>query len=113
MDKVFKKHKDLPVIYLYVVDILDIAGSFQKYVFDRLLNQKPEFVVVVNKLDIANEKYLNKHLILQTIRNRMLEFIEDRESPSKEEMRERINNIKVFLTSNINKAGIKGLEGHI
>ena len=72
MDRVTKKHKELPAIYLYVVDILDIAGSFQKYLFDRLLNQKADFVVVVNKLDIANEKYLNKHLILQTIRNRMV-----------------------------------------
>lgn len=65
MNKVFKKHKDVPVVYLYVVDILDVAGSFQKYVFDRLIDQKSETVVILNKLDIANEKYLNKHLILQ------------------------------------------------
>ena len=54
MNKVFKKHKDIPVVYLYVVDILDVAGSFQKYVFDRLINEKSETIVILNKLDIAN-----------------------------------------------------------
>jgi hypothetical protein len=40
MAKVFKKHNEIPVLYIYVVDILDIAGSFQKYVFDMLINQR-------------------------------------------------------------------------
>lgn len=110
MSKVFKKHKDVPVVYIYVVDILDIAGSFQKYVFDRLLNEKSETIVTLNKLDIANEKYLNKHLILQSIRALMLEFIKDREKTRMEELKERISNMKIFLTSNISKVGIKGLE---
>jgi hypothetical protein len=38
MSKVLKKHKDLPVMYLYVVDILDLAGTLQKYAFDRLMS---------------------------------------------------------------------------
>lgn len=71
MSKVFKKHKEAPVIYLYVVDILDIAGSLQKYVFDRLIDRQVELAIVVNKLDIANEKYLNKHLVMQAVRNLM------------------------------------------
>lgn len=54
MDKVFKKHKELPVLYLFLVDVLDIAGSFRKYVFDRLIKKDVSFVVVVNKLDIVN-----------------------------------------------------------
>ena len=79
MNKVFKKHKDLPVTYLYVLDILDIAGSFKRYVFNRLIDQKSEIFIVLNKLDIANEKYLNKHFIVKQIRNKMDEFISHRE----------------------------------
>jgi ribosome-interacting GTPase 1 len=62
-------------------------------------------------LDIANEKYLNKHLILQAVRSLMHDFVKDKEGKS--DIKERINNIKVFLTSNVSKAGVKGLEEHI
>jgi ribosome biogenesis GTPase A len=65
MNKIFKKHKSLPVTYLYVIDILDIAGSFKKYVFNRLVDQQSQIFIVVNKLDIANEKYLNRHFVVK------------------------------------------------
>ena len=64
MTKIFKKHTNSPTFYLYLVDVMDIAGSLKEYVFNRLLEEDVEFCVVINKLDIVNEKYLNRHAIL-------------------------------------------------
>jgi GTPase Era involved in 16S rRNA processing len=61
----------VPTVYFYVIDVLDIAGSFKKFVFDRLLAENIDFCVVINKVDIINQKYLNKHLILDVVRKRM------------------------------------------
>ena len=76
MTKLFKKHTNSPIFYIYMVDVMDIAGSLKEYVLNRLLEENVEFCVVVNKLDIINEKYLNKHAILEAVRKRMMEFIE-------------------------------------
>lgn len=83
MDKILKKHHKLPTLFLYLIDILDIAGSLKKYIFIRLLEADVKFAIIINKLDIVNQKYLNKHIILQEVRNAMLTFIEDREESEK------------------------------
>lgn len=79
MSKVFKKHKNIPTFYIYLVDVLDIAGSFKKYVFDRFIEENVDFCIAINKLDIVNEKYLNRHKILDAVRAMMLEFISERD----------------------------------
>lgn len=83
MDKILKKHHKLPTLFLYLIDVLDIAGSLKKYIFIRLLEADVKFAIIINKLDIVNQKYLNKHIILQEVRNAMLTFIEDREESEK------------------------------
>lgn len=60
-----------------MVDVLDVAGSFKKYVFNSLLKANVDFCIVVNKLDIVNEKYLNRHMILEAVRQRMLDFVDN------------------------------------
>ena len=37
MSKVLHKHKNTQTHYLLMIDIFDISGSFQKYLFDRLI----------------------------------------------------------------------------
>ena len=54
MNKLFKKHKNSPIFYIYLIDVMDIAGSLKEYVFNRLLEEDVEFCVVINKLDIIN-----------------------------------------------------------
>ena len=54
MNKVFKKHKNIPTFYIYLIDVLDITGSFKKYIFDRFNEEKSDFCIAINKLDIVN-----------------------------------------------------------
>lgn len=77
MSKAFNKHKSGPTFFIYLLDVLDLSGSFKKYVFQRLLESGQEFCIVINKLDIVNEKYVNKHFILEEVRKRMREFVEE------------------------------------
>lgn len=113
MDKVFHKHENIPTFFIYVVDVLDIAGSLKKYVFDRLIDANVDFCVAVNKLDIVNEKYLNRHLLLQEVRGLMDEFVSGLEGSKKMEMRERVAKIKVILVSSLDRTGIKTLSTHL
>ena len=34
--------------------------------------------IVINKLDVINEKYINKHLIMADVRNIINDFVKDR-----------------------------------
>jgi ribosome biogenesis GTPase A len=87
MSKIIKKHNSLPTTFIYLIDVLDIAGTFKKYVFDRLLDADVTFCVVINKLDIVNLKYLNQHLILDEVKKMMIEFISDREESERVKLR--------------------------
>lgn len=79
MSKIIKKHQSLPTTFIYLIDVLDIAGTFKKYVFNRLIDAGANFCIVINKLDIVNQKYLNQHIILEEVKKMMVEFISDRE----------------------------------
>lgn len=78
MNKVLSKHHKTPTHFIYLVDVLDIAGTLKKYIFDRLMDAGIDFSIAINKFDIVNQEYLNKHKILQEVRNLLQEFIADR-----------------------------------
>ena len=110
MAKVLKKHQNTPTFFIYMIDVLDIAGSFKKYVFNTLIQANVDFCIVVNKLDIVNEKYLNRHMILDAVRQRMFDFVE---KDKRDELKDKIGTIKIILASSIDRRGIKVLEEHL
>jgi len=77
MNKIFTKHKSSQALYLYIIDVLDLAGTLQKYVLDRLLDQRVTFAIVVNKVDIINRRYLNRNKIMDVVRQTMMELMRD------------------------------------
>ena len=40
LSKVFNRHKDRTVEYFFVVDIFDVLGTFQEWLFSKLVQQK-------------------------------------------------------------------------
>ena len=114
MTKVIKKHQNAPsTLFLYILDILDIAGSFKPYVFNRLIDADVQFCIVVNKLDIVNDKYLNKHIIYDVVRSKMMEFIQGKDESQKIKLKQKIKNVKILLSCSTSRIGIKSLEHHL
>ena len=58
---------------------------------------------MINKIDIINPKYLNKHLILEVVRKRMEDFVSDRTGSEKTAILEKIKNIKVVMITSTRK----------
>jgi ribosome biogenesis GTPase A len=63
LKKVFKKHENIEVYYLYVVDSLDILGSLREELIFSLLEKGIRFGIVLNKYDLLNQKYLAQNLV--------------------------------------------------
>lgn len=105
LNKLFNKHKTSMVLYVYLIDVLDVLGSFQEDILFRLLSEKKEFCVVVNKLDVLNDKYLNKHLLLEYVKS-IIHFQARKAScdPSYAE------SIRVIMVSNVTRDGLSKLE---
>lgn len=71
MNKMLNRHKQRQVEYLFMIDAFDILGTFQEWLFNRLMQNNLKVTLVVNKLDVLNKEYLNESSMHGAVRNRL------------------------------------------
>jgi hypothetical protein len=57
LNKMLNRHKSTKdgVEYLFLIDAFDVLGTFQKWLFKRMLSEGLQISIIVNKIDVINK----------------------------------------------------------
>lgn len=100
------------VEYLFLIDAFDVLGTFQKWLFKRMLSEGLQISIIVNKIDVINKQYLNQNAIRHSVRERLRSYL-TQVYEDQREVQKKMEEIQLFFISCNSKDGIKKLKDHI
>lgn len=112
LNKVFNRHKGQEVEYFYMVDALDILGTFQEWLFKRLIQNQLQVTLVVNKIDVMHKDYLNESALHNAIKLKLKDYLKAVYAKP-DELTEQLPKIKIYYVSCTSRDGIKKLKEHM
>lgn len=89
-----------------------MLGTFQEWLFRRLVEEKVEITIVVNKIDVMNREYLNEGAMRDSLKGRLREFLWGIYS-TEQEVEHKMEKIKVYFVSCTSRDGITKLKEHL